>query len=151
MKLIIQLGQGADGLIFGMPLDEIAKIWGDADKIIANESNDGVICFYNCKHCKLKFSHLQSDKLYSIEDHSDNIVLLNVIVNDLKKTDIRSLLQFNGIGEVEYSDYDSFDSLFCQEIWTSFYFRFDKLFGVEFSPLKKHGDKWIWPNKLAAL
>jgi len=48
--------------------------------------------------------------------------------------------------DIEYEDYEFFETLFCETIWTTFSFDLDRLRCFEFSPLYE-GDEIIWPDR----
>ena len=73
--------------------------------------------------------------------------------NIYRKTrrDIEKLLNSNGYTEFEYESYDTFETLFCEAIWTTFVFEFDRLMHIEFSPIFDDGDERIWPSSTGAI
>lgn len=142
--MYINIGVGADNLVFGMTQKEVVEIIGKPYKVTINETNDGEAAYYK-EMFKLKFTHLQHNKLYSIEDYNTNIIFLGGNVREKSKTEIKGLLLDHGYSDTIYDDYDYFDTLFCEKLWTTFSFRFDKLYCLEFSPLRKNTDKWVWP------
>lgn len=44
-------------------------------------------------------------------------------------------------------DYDFFEVIFCEKIWTVFCFEYDRVKSIEFSVLLDGKDNWMWPEK----
>ena len=142
-----KIGIGIDNIIFGMSQKEIKNILGDPDRCSETEKENGIVYTYNDKMIKLKFDKNENSKLYSIEIHNQEILLFGQNIIDRSRNYIYNLLTANGYKNIEYTDYDFFETLFCREIWTTFSFRFDRLISIEYSPLSNIDNIIIWPNK----
>jgi len=143
----IKIGIGIENLFFGMKQTEIKCILGEPNKINEDEMEDGIVYYYNDKMIKLKFDKEEDYKLNSIEVHNQEIKLFNQNIFRKTKCEIEEILESNGYFKFEYEEYTTFDTLFCEEIWTTFVFEFDKLMNIEFSPLFNDNDERIWPQK----
>ncbi|MGC7873763.1 hypothetical protein ACPUYX_19905 [Desulfosporosinus sp. SYSU MS00001] len=142
----IKTGIGLDQLIFGMSYEEVRNILGEPDKILETEKIDGVVYYFYDQLIKTKFDKRKNEKLYSIEVHNPEVSFFNQKVINKTKTEIEMLLKNNGYTDLEYEDYEIFDTIFCEEIWTTFQFELNRLRNIEFSPLYKD-DKIVWPKK----
>lgn len=143
MEIII--GRGLGDIVFGMYEDDIVSMLGEADKINYSEKENGVVYYYNDKMIKLKFDKDEDGKLYSIEVFHPDLILFDQKVIDKKKEEIENLLMKNECYNLEFEDYDTFETLFCEKIWSTFMFEFNKLRSIEFSPLFKNENDIIWP------
>ena len=63
----------------------------------------------------------------------------------MSKEQLINFLNENNYFDTVYEEYDFFETLFCESIWTTFEFEFDRLRCIEFSPLYKNDDEIIWP------
>lgn len=142
-----KIGIGLDNIIFGMNQEETKTILGEPNKISETEKDSGVVYTFNQQMIKLKFDKDNDMKLYSIEVHNPNIKMFNRRIINKTKEEIKSLLMSIGYSDIEYNEYDFFETLFCEEIWTTFEFEFDRLKSVEFSPLYKDDNEIIWPTR----
>lgn len=64
----------------------------------------------------------------------------------ISMNEIENLLKELGYSKAEYEDYETFETLFCEEIWTTFEFEFDRLRVIEFSPVFIDDDNRKWPE-----
>jgi|LSQX01.3.fsa_nt_gb hypothetical protein len=144
----IKTGIGFSNIIFGMYQEEVIKILGKPNKINKEELINHIVYYYNDRMIKLKFDEEEYYKLVSIDVYSAEIIMYNQNIFSQSKEEIISFLKNNGHENTKYEEYDTFETLFCKEIWTTFEFEFGKLRGVEFSPLYDNaGNKIIWPEK----
>ena len=144
----IKVGIGLDNIVFGMLQDEVIGILGEPDKISETENSYGIIYYFNNLLTKVGFDIEKDNKLYSIEVHHPEVVLFNTKVIGMKKSEVLNLLKAYGYSDVMHEDYETFETIFCEEIWSTFSFEFDRLTNIEFSPLYKNKDDIIWPKKL---
>jgi hypothetical protein len=147
----IKLGIGLDDIAFGMLQDEVKSILGEPDKISETERVDGIVYYFNKLLIKTIFDKEKKYRLSSIEVHNPEVRIFNQRIINKNKREILDLLSANGYKGIEYEDYDLFDILFCEKIWTSFKFEFDRLISVEFDPLFDKNDKIVWPQQLGAV
>lgn len=145
----IKFGIGVEDILFGMTQEEIKSIWGEPNRINTEEKEQGIVYYFNSKMVKLKFDLDEDSKLSSIEVHNPKVKIFNRNVFLKTKEEIKSLLKSNGYINFEYEDYEIFDTFFCEDIWATFEFEFDRLISIEFSPLYKNDDERIWPNREA--
>jgi len=145
-KMEIKIGIGLDNLIFGMSQDEVKSILGVPNKII--DEDYSIAFYYNDKMIKTRFDKDENLKLYSIEVVNRDARMFSQNLFGKSKEEITVLLKSRGYSKIEYEDYDTFDTLFCEEIWTTFRFEFDRLHDIEFSPLFKNDDEIIWPERV---
>lgn len=96
---------------------------------------------------KLKFDKDEDGKLYSIEVFHPDVILFNQKVIDKQKEEIENLLKNNECYNLEFEDYDTFETLFCEKIWSTFMFEFNMLRSIEFSPLFENENDIIWPER----
>lgn len=144
----IKIGVGLDNLVFGMSQEEVKNILGIPDKVTDTEKENGIVYYFNNKLIKTKFDKDENLRLYSIEVYNPEAVLFNQKILNKTKNEIINLIQDAGYNKIEYEDYDTFDTIFCEEIWSTFTFEFDRLRNIEFSPLFKDGNKIIWPIRV---
>jgi hypothetical protein len=141
----INIGIGLENLVFGMHQEEIKEIMGNPDKI--SETENGTVYYFYDSLIITKFDKDEDCKLYSIEVFNSRGLLFNQIIIDKTKKEVLDLLDMNGYYEVTQEDYDSFETVFCEKIWSTFLFEFDKVRSVEFSPLFDDNDNIIWPKR----
>ncbi len=141
----INIGVGLEDIRFGMYQDEVKGIWGEPNRINTEEKEQGIVYYFNSKMVKLKFDLDENEKLYSIEVHNPKVKMFDKHIFLKTKKEIENYLINNGYSDFEYDLYDTFETLFCREIWTTFEFVFERLRSVEFSPLFKNDDDIIWP------
>lgn len=142
----IVIGIGLEPLIFGMSQDEVKSIWGKPDKITNEELEFAIIYYYNEKLIKTKFDRDEDLKLYSIEVFNPEVRLFNNSVIGKTKKEIERMLENKGYSKLVHEDYETFDTVFCEQIWTTFEFEFDRLKSIEFSPLFDN-DEIVWPKR----
>lgn len=145
--MFVSLGVGMDSILFGMTVSEIVGLLGQPDKINLTERENSTVYYYNQLMTKLYFSEFNYKlKVYSIEVFNNSIEIFGRNVKSLSKMDIEYLLHQNKIHSFQYREYESLESIFCEEIMCSFVFRFDQLISVEFSALwKKEENARAWP------
>jgi len=145
--VFVSLGVGMDSILFGMTVSEIVGLLGQPDKINLTERENSTVYYYNQLMTKLYFSEFNYKlKVYSIEVFNNSIEIFGRNVKSLSKMDIEYLLHQNKIHSFQYREYESLESIFCEEIMCSFVFRFDQLISVEFSALwKKEENARAWP------
>ncbi|EHQ88894.1 hypothetical protein [Desulfosporosinus youngiae] len=144
----IKIGIGLDCLVFGMSQKEVEDILGKPDKTSETEKDKGIVYYFYDKLIKTKFDKEEDLKLYSIEVHNPDVKMFKKKLINKTKGEIESLLLNNGYKKIEYEDYDTFDIIFCEEIWTTFEFELNRLKNIEFSPLFKDSKNIIWPNRI---
>jgi hypothetical protein len=142
----IKIGIGLDNLIFGMSQDEVKSILGMADKITETEKEEGIVCYFNKLLIKTKFDKNEDCRMYSIEVFNPEAIMFGQKIIDADMQKILKILESNDCEKIEREDYDTFETIFCEEIWSTFLFEFDRLRSVEFSPLFGDDDKIIWPS-----
>lgn len=144
----IKIGIGLDDLIFGMSQEEVKNILGKPDKVNDIEKNKGIVYYFYNELIKTKFDEEEDLKLYSIEVHNPNVLMFNQKVINKTKEEIKRLLIDNGYAKLEYEDYETFETIFCEDIWATFEFELNRLRNIEFSPLFKDNENIIWPDRL---
>lgn len=144
----IKIGIGIDNIIFGMFQEDVKAIWGNPDRVSLTEKDSGIVYSYNDRMVKLKFDEEEELKLYTIETFNPDTIMFNQKIIGKKKDEIRSILKDNRYKEPKYEEYDFFETLFCEEVRSTFEFEFDKLRSIEFSPLFNNDDELIWPKKI---
>lgn len=145
----IKIGIGLDNLVFGMSQDDVKSILGEPNKIDNDKYVSGSRYYYNSKMITIRFDGDEDFKLFSIEVFNDEVIFFGQKVIGNFKKDIEKLLRDNGYSDFEYEDYVSFDTLFCDEIYSTFNFEFDRLRSIEFSPLFIDDNVIAWPNLIS--
>ena len=144
----VTIGIGLDNLVFGMTQDDVKTLLGEPNKITDQELDFAIIYYYNEKMLKIKFDKDENLRLYSIEVFKPDVLMFDQKVIGKTKEQITSLLKSLGFSELEFEDYDTFDTVFSEKIWTTFCFEFDRLVSFEFSPLfEEDGETIIWPKR----
>ena len=141
----IKIGVGLDNLVFGMSQEEVKKIMGCPDKISETEKEDGIVYYFNDPLIKTKFDKNEDCKMYSIEVYNPEVFMFNQKIINMNKDEFLNLLKSNGYCETVEEDYTFFDTIFCEEIWSTFSFELGRLTDMEFSPLSDKDGKSIWP------
>ena len=127
--------------------EEVKRIFGEPDKINLSEKDHGVVYYYNDKFIKAKFDENQNLKLFSLEAYNPELTIFDVTINNMTKAQLIAHLNQYGHSKFEHDELTYFETLFFEDIWITFYFEFDKLRGVEFSPIINEGDEIIWPER----
>jgi len=143
--LEVKIGIGLSDVIFGMSIENVEKNLGKPNKISETDKPDGIVFYYNEPMIKVKFDKEFDSKLYSFEVFNPGMEMFGRKIMGKQKSEIEDML--NKLEYLcEYEDYVFFETLFCQKIWTTFAFQFDKLRSIEFSPLIDQNDEIIWPE-----
>lgn len=95
---------------------------------------------------KYKFDKDYNYRLETIETYNPEAGMFGQKIIGMSKEQIKNLLKQNNCFDTEYEEYDFFETLFCENIWTTFEFIFDRLNSFEFSPLFKDENERIWPD-----
>ena len=141
----IKIGIGLDEMIFGMKMDDVKNVLGEPDKISDTEKEEGVVFYFNKIMLKIKFDKEYDSKLYSFEIFNPETIMFGQKIINKTKQKMEILLKELRYS-FEYEDYTHFETLFCEEIWSTFMFEFGKLRSIEFSPLFDQNDEIIWPK-----
>lgn len=141
----IKIGIGIDNIFFGMKMEDVKTILGEPDKVSDTEKEEGVVFYFNKKMLKVKFDKEYDSKLYSFEVFEPETIMFERKIINTTKHEIECLLMEYGYS-FKCEDYTHFETLFCEEIWSTFMFEFGKLRGIEFSPLFDQNDEIIWPQ-----
>lgn len=142
----IKIGIGLDNIIFGMSQEDVKRIIGKPDKITEDERPDGITYYYNHLLIKTNFDKDEDCRLYSIEVFNPDVYMFDQKIMGKEKDEILDLLKSNGYCEIEQEDYSCFETVFCEKIWSTFEFEFNRLRNIEFSPLfGDDGATIIWP------
>jgi len=141
-----KIGIGLGKIVFGMSQEDVKKILGNPNKISEEEKDDGIVYQYFDMLIKLKFDKKEHLKLYSIEVHNPKVTMFNQKILNKTKKEILKMLDDRGYKDIEHEDYDLFETLFCEEIWTTFSLELDRLIYFEFSPLFK-ANEIVWPKR----
>ena len=139
----IKIGIGLDNIIFGIFQDDVINLLGKPDKILDTEKEDGIVYYYNNLMVKTKFDLLEGGRLYSFEIYNPNAIMFNQQIIYKEKSEVLELLKMKGYSDVVHKDYETFDTIFCKEMCSTFAFEFDKLINVEFSPLYDKNGKTL--------
>jgi len=81
-----------------------------------------------------------------IEVFDSKVCMFNQNIMYRNKGEIMEILKLNGYSNIEQEDYDTFETVFCEEIHSYFDFKFNRLTGIDFGPLFKNDDEIIWPK-----
>jgi len=137
----IKAGIGLDDVVFGMSQDDVKVILGEPDKISEIEIYDGtvdwIVYYYNSQLIEVKFELDTSNdwKLQSIVIHNSKATMFNERIIGKNKNETIELLRENGYCDIIQKDYESFETIFCKAIRSTFSFKFDRLTDIEFSPI----------------
>lgn len=143
----IKIGIGIKNIYFGMYKKEIETIIGKPNKITRGAVEDWTTYEYFDEMIRLIFSKEENDRLITIEVHHQEIMLFNENIFNKTKEEIKEFLNKNGCSDIEYEDYETFETLSCSELHTTFEFEFNKLNSIEFSPLFNNDDI-IFPERV---
>lgn len=141
----IKIGTGLGNIIFGMSQEKVISIMGKPDKIVETEIIQDIDYYFNNQLIKINFDKREECKLYRIEVFNPKVWLFDQQLINKEKGEILALLKLKGHYEIEQEDYETFDTVFCEEIWIEFLFKFNKLSKIAFGPLFDGGDNIIWP------
>jgi len=112
----IKIGIGLENLVFGMYQEEIEKVMGKPDKILEEEIDNVIVCYFNDALIKTKFDKDEDLKMESIEVFNPNAYMFNQRIINKNKEEIIDLLKANGYCEIEQEDYGHFETVLCEEI-----------------------------------
>ena len=145
MSMDIAVGVGLGGLIFGMAMVDVIRVVGEPDKALDIEETGTVEYFFNSAMLTVRFSEEDGDRMSSIEVFDPEVRLFNTRLIGRRRQEILNILRAHGCAYLEDEDYDSFQTVFCETIWSTFYFEFDRLRSVLFGPLFNQDGEFIWP------
>lgn len=141
------IGVGYGKILFGMKENEIIQVLGDPDKII-DAREDGIEYLYNSLKLKLFFGYEEDDRLYSIEVFDKDVTFLSYQIIGMPFEDFEKIMIAKGYNSCEHDDYAYFNTVYYEEINTTFTMEFDEIKSFEFSPLfEEDKDTIIWPVK----
>jgi len=130
----IKLGIGVDSIVFGMTKDYVIEKFGKPDKIHETAYKGGFIYYYDRYMVTLTFNDDDDYKLSSITSYNRQIKLYNEFIIGKTKSEVKELLENQGISDFDYEEYEIFDIMNCDEISVSFKILFDKIVHIEFGP-----------------
>lgn len=143
MEIII--GRGLGSLVLGMSSRMVKNILGEPDRINTDERDGFVVYYYNKIMTRLFFCVDQEEILHTIDTYHKDTYLWDQKVIGKSMTEIEMLLKENNINTWEIEDYDFYEVIFCEEIWSIFCFEYDKLISIEFSIISDEDGNLIWP------
>lgn len=144
--MVVCLGIGLDSFYFGLTILEIIQVMGNPDKINTDERDGFIVYYYNKIKTKFYFSS-DSNRLITIEVFHPDIYLWKQNIIGMKMHEVKTLLIENNISVGVVEDYDFFEVIFCEKIWSVFYFEYGRLKSLEFSVLCDEDGNFIWPTK----
>lgn len=147
----IKVGIGIENIVFGMSEEEVKNILGDPDKINEYKDINIINYYYNLKMINLEFDKDEGNRLCSIEVNNPKMTIFGNNAFYKTKEEIEMYLRDNGYFDFEYEDYDTFETLFCEEIWITFKIELNRVRSIEFGPLFNDSDDIIWPSSYKAL
>lgn len=142
----IKIGVGLDNIVFGMSQEDVKNLLGTPDKVSYTEWSYGVVLTFNKIMTKFKFDEKEDLKLVSIETFYSDVIMLDQRVIGKEKSELETLLQSFGFSKLEYEEYDFFETIHCDNVDATFEFEFNRLRGIEFSPLFNSDEQIIWPE-----
>lgn len=143
--MVVYLGIGLDSFYFGLTISEIVHILGNPDKTNIDEREGFIVYYYNEKMTKFYFSS-DSDRLITIEVFHPDTYLWKQHIIGMKMNEVEELLIENNISMDPIEDYDFFEVIFCEKIWSVFCFEYGRLKSLEFSVLCDEEGNYIWPS-----
>jgi hypothetical protein len=141
----IKIGVGIDNIIFGMSQEEVKNLVGSPDKVSNTEWTYGVVLTFNSIMTKFKFDQKEDLRLVSIETFYPDTTMFNQRIIGKEKQEIEALLHSLGYCNIEYEEFDFFETIHCDEVAMTFEFEFNRLRGIEFSPLFDSNEEIVWP------
>lgn len=144
----IKIGVGIDNIVFGMSQEEVKNLLGLPDKVSDTEWSHGVVLTFNSIMTKFKFDKKENLKLVSIETYYPDSAIFNQRIIGKEKEEIEALLHSLGYSKIEYEVYEFFETIHCDEVDTTFEFEFNRLRGIEFSPLFDSDEEIVWPQNI---
>jgi hypothetical protein len=130
-----------------MTQEEVRSTLGEPNKINYEELDWGIVYYFNDKLIKTTFEEDYNFKLFTIEVFNSEVIFLGQRVIGQPKEKIEKLLNENGYSSFVYEDYDTFDTFFYETIYATFYFEFDRLRSIMFSPLFIDDNNIAWPKR----
>ena len=148
IRFSVELGIGLGQVFLGETISDVEKKLGAPDKINGeDEEREGhIVYYYNRLMVKFYFCIDYDNRLLAIETFHPETCLWNRKIIGMEKDELENLLDEQNVKEKCYEDYDSFDVIFCEEIWAIFCFCYDKLQSMEFSVVNDADGQWIWPE-----
>ncbi len=136
-------GVGAQGAKFGIKEDELVRAFGKPDRRI--EDGMGVMLIYNDKYARFRFDKDLGGKLTTIECSDPSLTIMDRKVIGMKKSAFEALAREKGFAPVEYEDYDSFETAFCDPFSAWFTLEYGRVSAVKCGPLIGENDEVRWP------
>jgi len=145
--MTIKIGIGLDNLIFGMSQENVINIMDKPDKIVKTQPLQDFDYYFDNQLIRISFDSSEDYRLYTIEVFNPKVIMCNQQLINKDKGEILALLKSNGYYEIEQEEYETFETLLCEELGSEFSFEFNKLKSISFSPLFDDNDEIIWPMK----
>lgn len=141
----VKVGVGLDDLVFGMSQEMASHIMGQPDKVIVDEPLRDIAYWFNRKQIQLIFDQSEDYRLYSMVIFNPSVELFDQRVIGRTKSEILDFLRVNGCSCFRYEDYDLFETVHCEELWSEFTFQFGRLRSLTISPLFDDDENIVWP------
>lgn len=139
----INLKSGIDKLLFGMKQNDVASIYGKADKNYTDE-DDNLILVYNKLKMRLTFYIEEDLKLGYIVASANELELNGSSIIGKKITDVKNDLAKSGITKFTLESFDTFDNYFNEENWFILQTEFDEVVKFEIGAIINNKDEFDW-------
>ncbi len=142
----IVVGRGVNEILFGISRESLISKIGEPDKVSLSELINYAVFIYNDQMTKYKFNQEENYILTSIESKNPQVRLYNKCIIGYKKDALLEFLKSKGVVSFEYEEYEFFETVYCEEISATFEIEFNKVVGIEFSPLYDDIGDYILPE-----
>ena len=146
----IKIGNGCNNIVFGMSEKNVKNVLGEPNKEYCRYISSGCnhkVYQYNDLMIAPIFHEEENFKLYTIEVYNTNIRLWDFKLFNKNMEEVTSFLISKGYTTLENESYETFDTLYCDELNINFAFEFNRLTNASFSPLWNN-DNILWPKSL---
>ena len=146
IRLSVELGISLGEVFLGETIADLEMKLGVPDKINDEERDAHIVYYYNHLKAKFYFCSDYDNRLLAIQTFHPETCLWDRKIIGMGKAELENLLDEQKIKQKCYEDYESFDVIFCEEIWAIFCFCYDKLQSIEFSVVDDVDGQLVWPK-----
>lgn len=142
----IVVGRGVNEILFGISRESLISKIGEPDKVSLSELINYAVFIYNDQMTKYEFNQEENYILTSIESKNPQVMLYNKCIIGYKKDALLEFLKSKGVVSFDYEEYEFFETIYCEEISATFEIEFNRVVGIEFSPLYDDIGDYILPE-----
>jgi len=143
----IELGVGLGHIRFGMTESQVKSVYGEPNEIVNLKDDNQTDFQYYKEQTTFRFYHDHEGRLGWIETQNPKVLLFGKEIIGQNKSFIIGLLTQEGHEKYEYEKYETFDSLFYEDVWLELELNYELITCVKFGVFIDENDNYIWKNQ----